>query len=263
MSWIEMLIALISGLSAGAVTGFVGASAAVTVVPLLVIFLGIDPYVAIGVSLGTDAVCSLVSTIGYARHRNVDYVEGLFMALMTVIASQIGSFVSSGVPSTGLGGLSGIAILIMGISFIRRPITARVAELRGKIDMHFFEKNRRFWGMMFGLVIGLISGFTGAGGGEAMFIILIFVLGYKVHIAVGTSVMIMTFTALSGLIGHALYAPIPLNILAISWVGGAISAELATEYVNRVSEDQVAKIAGLCFVVLGVLMTIDQLLSGL
>lgn len=262
MSWIEILVAIVAGWGAGAVTGFVGASAAVTVVPMLTLFLGMDPYKAIGVSLGTDVVCSFVSTIGYARHRNVDYTEGLLMALMTMTASQVGSYASSFVPPVELGGVTGIAILAMGISFMRKPITTRVVELRGRINLQYFERNRRFWGMMFGLVIGLISGFTGAGGGEMMFIILVFILGYEVHIAVGTSVMIMTFTALSGLIGHALYSPVPWAILAISWIGGAVGAQQAAVYANRVSEDQLAKVAGACFVALGVLMTVDQLLTG-
>jgi hypothetical protein len=261
MSWIEILVAILAGWGAGVVTGFVGASAAVTVVPMLTLFLGMDPYTAIGVSLGTDVVCSLVSTIGYAKHRNVDYKEGLLMALMTMTASQAGSYLSSGIPSAGLGGATGIVILVMGISFMRKPITTRVVELRGRINLQYFERHRRIWGMIFGLVIGLISGFTGAGGGEIMFIILVFILGYEVHIAVGTSVMIMTFTALSGLIGHALYSPVPWAILAISWVGGAIGAQQAAVYANRVSEDQLAKVAGACFVILGVLMTVDQLIT--
>jgi len=262
MPWIEIVVALIAGWGAGVVTGFVGASAAVTVVPMLVIFLGIDPYIAIGVSLGTDVVCSLVSTMGYARHSNVDYVEGLIMAISTMSASQIGSYVSKGIPAQGLGGATGIIILVMGISFIRKPITTRVSELRDRINLRYFEHNRRAWGILMGLVIGLMSGFTGAGGGEAMFIILVFILGYEVHMAVGTSVMIMTFTALSGLIGHALYAPVPLAILLISWVGGAIGAIAAAAYANRISEDQLSKVAGICFVILGALMTINQLLNG-
>lgn len=222
LSWVEVLVAIIAGWGAGVVTGFVGASAAVTVIPMLAIFLGLDPYIAIGVSLGTDVVCSLVSTLGYARHGNVDYAEALMMAVATMIASQIGSYVSKGIPAKGLGGATGIIILVMGISFMRKPITTRVSELRERINLHYFEQNRRIWGIIMGLIIGLISGFTGAGGGEVMFIILVFILGYEVHIAVGTSVMIMSFTALSGLIGHALYASIPFEILIVSWVGGTI-----------------------------------------
>ncbi|MDY6986401.1 MAG: sulfite exporter TauE/SafE family protein [Candidatus Thermoplasmatota archaeon] len=262
MSWIEIIVAIIAGWGAGVVTGFVGASAAVTVVPMLAIFLGVSPYVAIGVSLGTDVVCSLVSTIGYARHRNVDYMEGLIMAAATMSASQIGSYLSSGIPAQGLGRATGIIILVMGISFMRKPISTRVLDLKERINLSYFEQNRRFWGIVMGLIIGLISGFTGAGGGEAMFIIMVFILGYQVHIAVGTSVMIMTFTALSGLIGHALYAPVPIGLLIFSWVGGATGAAMAATYANRVSEDQLSKVAGACFVVLGALMTIDQLITG-
>ncbi len=49
-----------------------------------------------------------------------------------------------------------------------------------------------------GVLIGFICGFIGAGGGMMMLLILTSVLGYELKTAVGTSVFIMTFTALTG-----------------------------------------------------------------
>ena len=51
-------------------------------------------------------------------------------------------------------------------------------------------------------MIGFICGFVGAGGGMMLLLVLTSVLGYELKTAVGTSVFIMTFTALTGAISH-------------------------------------------------------------
>ena len=53
-----------------------------------------------------------------------------------------------------------------------------------------------------GILIGFICGFIGAGGDMMMLLILTSVLGYELKTAVGTSVFIMTFTALTGAVSH-------------------------------------------------------------
>ena len=53
-----------------------------------------------------------------------------------------------------------------------------------------------------GALVGFICGFVGAGGGMLMLLILTSVLNYDLKTAVGTSVFIMTFTALTGAVYH-------------------------------------------------------------
>ena len=63
-------------------------------------------------------------------------------------------------------------------------------------------KKRLIQSIAAGVVIGFICGFIGAGGGMMMLLILTSLLGYELKTAVGTSVFIMTFTALTGSISH-------------------------------------------------------------
>ena len=69
-------VTLAAGLGAGVVTGLVGASAAVVVVPVMVTFLGYDIYEAIGISLATDVVASLTATRIYTKNKNIDIKHG-------------------------------------------------------------------------------------------------------------------------------------------------------------------------------------------
>ena len=54
-----------------------------------------------------------------------------------------------------------------------------------------------------------ICGFIGAGGGMMMLLILTSVLGYELKNAVGTSVFIMAFTALTGAVSHFMIGGAP------------------------------------------------------
>ena len=58
-------------------------------------------------------------------------------------------------------------------------------------------RRRAIESLVCGIGIGFICGFMGAGGGMMMLLILTSVLGYELKTAVGTSVFIMTFTALT------------------------------------------------------------------
>ncbi len=60
------------------------------------------------------------------------------------------------------------------------------------------KKNRIIKSIIGGCMAGFICGAVGAGGGMMLLFALTSFLGYEMHIAVGTSVFIMAFTALIG-----------------------------------------------------------------
>ena len=70
-------------------------------------------------------------------------------------------------------------------------------------------KTRLIQSIVCGTLIGFVCGFVGAGGGMMMLLILTSVLGYELKTAVGTSVFIMTFTALTGALSHVALGGIP------------------------------------------------------
>ena len=86
---------------------------------------------------------------------------------------------------------------LMGIKFIVKPIMT-TKEAMDAVS----PKKRIIQSLLCGVLIGFICGFIGAGGGMMMLLILTSVLGYELKTAVGTSVFIMTFTALTGSVSH-------------------------------------------------------------
>ena len=53
-----ILICFLAGMGAGLGTGFAGMSAAAVITPLLVTFLKIEPYEAVGIALASDVLAS-------------------------------------------------------------------------------------------------------------------------------------------------------------------------------------------------------------
>ena len=58
-----VLVTFFAGMGAGLGTGFAGMSAAAVITPMLVTFLGVEPYMAVGIALASDVLASAVSAL--------------------------------------------------------------------------------------------------------------------------------------------------------------------------------------------------------
>ena len=64
-----VLVTFFAGMGAGLGTGFAGMSAAAVITPMLVTFLGIEPYTAVGIALASDVLASAVSAYTYGKNK--------------------------------------------------------------------------------------------------------------------------------------------------------------------------------------------------
>ena len=64
---ITIIVTFLAGMGAGLGTGFAGMSAATVITPILVTFLGVDPYMAVGIALSSDVLASAVSAYTYGK----------------------------------------------------------------------------------------------------------------------------------------------------------------------------------------------------
>lgn len=62
-----------------------GMSAAAVISPMLITFLGMDPYQAIGIALASDVLASAVSSYEYGKNKNLDIKNGLVMMFTVMI----------------------------------------------------------------------------------------------------------------------------------------------------------------------------------
>ena len=59
---IAFIVCFIAGIGAGLGTGFAGMSAAAVISPMLITFLGMDPYMAVGIALASTSLANAMPT---------------------------------------------------------------------------------------------------------------------------------------------------------------------------------------------------------
>ena len=192
-----VIVTFFAGMGAGLGTGFAGMSAAAVISPMLITFLHMDPYMAVGIALSSDVLASAVSAYTYGKNQNLDVKNGLLMMVSVLTFTVVGSYIASLLPSRTMGSFSVFMTFLLGVKFIVRPVMTTKEAMMG-VSAH----KRAVQSIVCGVLIGFICGFIGAGGGMMMLLILTSVLGYELKTAVGTSVFIMTFTALTGAVSH-------------------------------------------------------------
>ena len=102
-------------------------------------------------------------------------------------------------------------------------------------------------------MVGFICGFIGAGGGMMMLLVLTSVLGYELKTAVGTSVFIMSATALTGAVSHFAIGGAPdMLALVVCVVSTLVFAQIAAVLANKASAKTLNRVTGVILVVLGV-----------
>lgn len=254
---LRILVCLLAGLGAGLGTGLAGISAAAVISPMLIAFLDIPAYQAVGIALASDVLASGVSAWTYYRNGNLDMRNGLIMMLTVLVFTLVGSWVSSLIPSQTMGGFSTVMTLLLGIKFLVRPVmTTRQAMASVSAG------KRAVQSIICGMMIGFICGFVGAGGGMMMLLVLTSVLGYELKTAVGTSVFIMAFTALTGAASHFAIdgAPDPLVLLPCV-VFTLLFAQLGARLANRSTPERLNRMVGVVLTLLGAAILIVSRLS--
>lgn len=253
---LKVLICIVAGLGAGLGTGFAGMSAAAVISPMLITFLDMDPYLAVGIALASDVLASAVSAYTYGKNKNLDVRNGLIMMIAVLCFTLVGSFVASIVPKTTMGNFSVFMTLLLGVKFIVKPVVAPKKRLESAT-----AKQKAVRSIVCGAVVGFICGFVGAGGGMMMLLVLTSALGYELKTAVGTSVFIMSATALTGSVSHFVIGGLPdIEALVLCVLSTLVFAQTAALFANKASPKTLNRITGTILVLLGAaILTVNYL----
>lgn len=242
-----IIVCFFAGIGAGLGTGFAGMSAAAVISPMLITFLGMPAYEAVGIALASDVLASAVSAYTYGKNKNLDIKNGVVMLISVLVFTFVGSFIASKVPNTTMGSFSTVMTLFLGIKFIVRPV------MTTKESMAAVSAKKRFvQSVISGIVVGFICGFVGAGGGMMMLLILTSVLGYELKTAVGTSVFMMTFSAFTGAASHFLISGMPDVLpLVVCILSTLLWARIAAKFANKASPATLNRATGVVLTILG------------
>jgi uncharacterized membrane protein YfcA len=203
---ISQIIGYILAVFVGMTLGMLGSGGSILSVPILVYVMGIEPTLATAYSLFVIGTTSLVGGIHKAKQKLVDFYKVILFGIPAILSVFVTrKLIVPRIPEIIFSSDNFIltkSILIM-VVFAIVMIFASVRMIKPfkeKIVVEDVQLNY-FKIALMGILIGLISGFVGAGGGFLIVPTLLFFAKTPMKMAVGTSLFIVSAQSLIGFIG--------------------------------------------------------------
>ncbi|MBC7464507.1 MAG: sulfite exporter TauE/SafE family protein [Bdellovibrio sp.] len=264
MEIVGYLAALIMGLS----LGLIGGGGSILTVPILVYLFSQEPLTATTGSLFVVGTTALVGALTNARKKMIDYKTGVLFAIPSFAGVYLARhFLLPNLPEI-IFSYDGIiltkGLLVMGLFAIVMVLASRAMISSVKPSKSDGTSPRHAslvkigWS---GFLVGITTGFVGAGGGFLIIPALVVLLKISMQKAVGTSLAIIAVNSLFGFLisinTHSLNWHILLIITAIGVVGIFGGQALS----KSVDEKTLKKGFGYFVFVVGLAVLIDQILK--
>lgn len=249
---IYILVLLVTGMVVGFACGMLGVGGGFIMVPVQIWALtsmGVDPTlstrVAFGTSLAVILPTSLCGCHGHSCHGVVLWRQGVTLGLFGLAGALLGGTIAAHAPGELLRMLFGLVVLGGALRMIY------VRDLsRGKAEV----VDRLFPYIIWGILVGLISGLSGIGGGVILVPVLVVAMGFSMYQAVGTSTIAIAFNAVGGTISYAIngwgVAGLPaysvgyIDLLQFVILAGAsmLTAHWGVNFTHKLPEEKLKKV---------------------
>lgn len=208
----------------GVALGLLGGGGSILTVPVFTYIAGLDPKVAIASSLPVIAVTSAVGALGHWRARNVQVRTALIFGGLAMIGGFAGARLAVFLSGTTQMLLFATVMLAAAAAMFRA--TPAPAEPRGE-PAHVALGTL----LPLGLGVGTLTGLVGVGGGFLIVPALVQFGGLPMHVAVGTSLLVIAMNSFAGAVGYVGRVAFPLELLlpftGLAVVGILVGAGLA------------------------------------
>lgn len=231
MGYIGYFASIIIGIS----LGLIGSGGSILTIPILVYLFQVNPEQATSYSLFIVGITAMFGSYSHYKMGNLKLKSALYFAVPSVISILIIREVIFPQIAATLFSVASYSIskdfLIM-VVFSILMIAAAISMIRkGKPEIKASETNYIQLSLI-GFIVGIVTGFLGAGGGFLIIPALLFFAKLPMKHAVGTSLLIITINSIIGFIGD-LYIGTPINysfllgISAMALVGMLIGSQLS------------------------------------
>ncbi|GAA4470083.1 sulfite exporter TauE/SafE family protein [Nibrella saemangeumensis] len=265
MSTIE-LVGFSSSILIGISLGLIGGGGSILTLPVLVYLMGINPIMSTAYSLFVVGATSLVGSVNYMRHQQVNYKAALVFSVPSFLAVYLTrKFLVPAIPdpifTTAAFTLSkdvaimlffALVMLAASISMIRDKNKAQKAEGPVQFNLPLIALE--------GALVGTLTGIVGAGGGFLIIPALVLLARLPMKMAVGTSLLIIAVKSLIGFLGDLSNIPVDWPFL-LEFTGLSIIGIFVGSYLSRfVPGQKLKKAFGYFVLVMGVLILVKETL---
>lgn len=224
---------------------------------------------ATSISLFLIMVTGFSAFLRYRKANLVDWRLALVMELFTDMGAFFGGFSSFHFNS-----------LFLKIAFSLLLIVAAIFTLKVKLENKEGKEPKKgfgYWQRSFNgirysvpvlymipvvLIAGYLSGLLGIGGGAIKVPVMILWFNIPTKIAVATSALMVSITAMNGLGGHLIHEALDWKMALILAVGAMIGAQVGSRIAIKLPEKIVKKAVGIVYILVAVVMVVQTLITG-
>lgn len=186
-----MILSWIGALLVGLSLGLMGSGGSILTVPVLIYLAGEQEKVAIAESLGIVGAISLAGFIPYLFKKQVHWRSVVLFGLPGMAGTYGGAIIAGYVSGTFQLILFAVVMLAAAIMMFRDK--KEVGKSGGINIQHAWWKI-----VLEGLAVGVLTGLVGVGGGFLIVPALVLLGGLPMHLAIGTSLIIIAMKSFSG-----------------------------------------------------------------
>lgn len=253
-----LLILPVIGFLIGVFVTTIGGGGGGLYVPVL-IMLGIEPRIAVATSLATVLPTTMVGSYNHYRRGHVDTKMGLTLGIGGFIGTFIGIYISSLIPQVILKKLFGILFLILVIPSLRNLIKELRSDTEIKKKRHVsLTGYKKIIVPLFGVVGGILSGIFGISGSPPIQIALL-LLGYAATTVVGTTIFVLIFNSIGGIIGYSYLGRIDIPIVLLLCFGTIIGAVVGPKILEYIKERYLEIGIPIIIITLNIIFAVDML----
>ncbi|MFE9096991.1 sulfite exporter TauE/SafE family protein [Streptomyces sp. NPDC007264] len=227
-----VVLALAAGAVIGLALGALGGGGSVLAVPALIYLLGFTPVAATTGSLVIVTITSVTALSAHARDGHVRWRTGLLFAAAGIGPAMLGSVVATRLPAAAL--TAAFAVVAAGAAL--RMLRVRPApETAGPV--------RPGRAAAAGAGLGAVTGILGVGGGFLAVPALVGVLGMRMRVAVGTSLLVISVNSTAALatrvgtverLDWAVIGPFIAAAILGAWDGKRLAAKVSGPTLQRI-----------------------------
>ena len=244
----EIVLFLAIGLAVGCIGAMLGIGGGIIIVPLMSFVFGATPQEAAGTSILVVLFNSLSGAFGYYKQKRICWDAAWKFALATIPGGFLGSYIAHYLESKTLFIIFGIFFAIMAVMMFMKAETKSKAEANTDVPENYDWK----LGTVCSVVVGFIASILGIGGGIIHVPMMTYLLKFPVKTAIATSTAILTVSAFSGAVSHAVLGHVVwIPALGLS-VGAVIGAQVGVRLASKTKSSLLMKLTALLVFAMGV-----------
>lgn len=257
---LELFLYLLLGHAVGAFGTMIGAGGGFILVPIL---MALHPAFSseqiTAVSLLCVAINASSGSLSYLMQKKV-HLKAAFIFIMAGLPGVwLGTTLTRAIPRERFQGIFGVSLVLISLFLLWR--SSRTQHKLSEEHQFSITNKQYFLGGLISIFVGVLASFLGIGGGIIHVPLLIHWIKFPVHLATGTSHLILAVTAIAAVATHYFHSDYPQDVFFM-WplgIGMLVGAQIGAKYSSKLKGAFILKALYFAVLLVGVRLIIRSL----